>query len=117
MTGGAPQFVTAAEDLADALRRYEPPPGNGGMIQMFHDVGMLPDALELVARGFATMADRCRDELPLHPAIAELVGELARAQVHLATVSAEIKPAIAKLHEKELERHHAPRPGEPLWNV
>jgi hypothetical protein len=115
--GGTPPFVTAAEELADALRRYQPPPGPGGMVQLYYDVGMLPDMLEQIARGFGQMADRARDEWPLHNAISELIGELAKVQAHMATVSAEIKPAIAKLHEADLERHRTPRPGEPMWNV
>ncbi|MGH3589113.1 MAG: hypothetical protein ACRDQ0_22625, partial [Pseudonocardia sp.] len=115
--GGVPQFVTAAEDLAEAFRRYEPPPGAGGMIQMYADVGMLPDAMDQVSAGLNTLAERCRGELPLHPAIAEFVHEMAKVQAQLASVSAEIKPAIERLHPEDLDRHRAPRPSEERWNV
>jgi hypothetical protein len=114
---GVPPFVAAAEELAEAFRRYEPPPGAGGMVQMYADVGMLPDAFDQIAAGIGAFSDRCRGELPLHPAIAELIGELAKVQAHMATVSAEVKPAIEKLHEPELERARAPRPSEERWDV
>lgn len=115
--GGAPQFVHAAEELAEAFRRYEPPPGAGGMVQMYADVGALPDAMDQIAQGINVLSDRCRGELPLHPAIAELVGELAKVQSHMASVAAEIRPAIERLHAEDLDRHRAPRPSEERWNV
>lgn len=117
MSGGVPSFVAAALEYAAALLRYEPPPGEGGMVQLWHDVGMLPDALDEISKGFGRMADRCQSEWPLHPAIADMVSELAKVQARMADVSAQIKPAIANLHEKELDRHRAPRPGEKMWNV
>lgn len=115
--GGAPRFVHAAEELAEAFRTYEPPPGAGGMVTMYADVAMLPNALDQVAVGLNVLADRCRGELPLHPAIAELVHALAQAQAHMASVSAEIRPAIERLHEPEMTRARAPRPSEERWNV
>lgn len=114
---GAPQFVHVAEELAEAFRRYEPPPGPGGMVQMYSDVGMLPDVMDQIAQGINVLSDRCRTELPLHPAVGELVGELAKVQAHMASVAAEIRPAIERLHEADLERHRAPRPAERLWDV
>lgn len=115
--GGAPQFVHQAEELADAFRRYEPPPGAGGMVQMYADVGMLPDALDSISTGLNILADRCRNELPLHAAIAELVHELAKAQAHMASIASELRPAIERLHEPEMTRARAPRPSEDRWNV
>lgn len=115
--GGAPRFVSAAEDLAEAFRTYEPPPGAGGMVALYADVGMLPDVLDQIAGGLNVLADRCRTELPLHHAIAEMVHELAKVQTHMASVAAEIKPAIERLHVEDLDRHRAPRPSEERWNV
>lgn len=115
--GGVPIFVTAAEEFAESLGRYEPPPGAGGMVQMYADVGMFPEALDFISKGLARMADRCRNEWPLHPAVAELVDELAKVQAQMASLSAEIKPAIERLHEPELERARAPRPSEERWDV
>ncbi|MUN41441.1 hypothetical protein [Actinomadura litoris] len=115
--GGVPSFVATAQEHAESLARYEPPPGAGGMVQMYHDIEMLPDALAWIAQGFERMATRCRKELPLHPAISELVVELAKTQTRMASVAAEIKPAITKLHEEDLKRHEAPRPSEERWNV
>jgi hypothetical protein len=115
--GGAPSFVAAAEELGAAFAKYEPPPGPGGMVKMLADVGMLPDALDQIQIGLNVLATRCRHELPLHDAIAEIVHELAKVQSQMANVAGEIKPAIRKLHEKDLERHEAPRPQETLWDV
>lgn len=116
-SAGVPPFVAAAEEFAETLRRYEPPPGAGGMVRMYSDVGMLPDALEQIAAGVVTMADRCRSEWPLHPAVAEMIGEVAKVLAQTASVAAEVKPAIERLHEPELERARAPRPSEDRWNV
>lgn len=114
---GVPPFVAAAEELAEAFRRYEPPPGAGGMVQMYADVGQLPDAFDQIAAGISVFADRCRSELPLHHAISELISELAKVQAQMASLSAEVRPAIERLHEPELERARAPRPSEDRWNV
>jgi hypothetical protein len=115
--GGTPHFVGAAEVLAESYSKYEPPPGPGGMVQMYADISHLPGALDQVAAGLNVLAKRCREELPLHPAVSEFLHEMAKAQVTMASIAAEIKPAIERLHEKELERHRAPRPSEERWNV
>lgn len=114
--GGAPPFVHSAEQLGQDLCKYEPPPGAGGMMQMYADLAMLPDAVEEIARGWNVFADRCRNELPLHPAIAEFIHNMAKVQAQVASVAAEIRPAIEQLHADDMDRNRAPRPSEERWN-
>lgn len=115
--GGVPQWVHLAEELGEALRRYEPPPGPRAMVQVYSDMGYFPDAMEAIAKGLAVLSDRCRTEWPLDPAISEIVATLAKVQVRIASVSAEIKPAIERMHGDDLDRHRAPRPQERMWDV
>lgn len=112
-----PGFVQAAEDLGEALAKYEPPPGPGGMVEMAEHLRMLPDALLQVSQGFSTFAKHCREEWPMHPAIAEFVHDLAKIQAHMAGVASEIRPAMERLHEHDFDRSRNPRPSEDRWNV
>jgi hypothetical protein len=114
--GSTPGWMTLAEELGRELARYEPPEGRGGMVQFYDDVGLLPEMIEAIARGFSRMSDNAQG-WPLHHAIVELIGELANAQAKIADTAGMIKPAMARLHDHDLERHHAPRPSESRWNV
>lgn len=116
-TSGAPAFVHAAVDFADALARYHPEPGPGGMVQFLHDMQHVPDALESISRGMKTLAQHCQQDWPLHPHIAQLVEALATVQAQMATDGADIAPAVRRLHADDLDRHERPRPGETMWNV
>lgn len=115
--GGVPLWVTLAEELGEALRRYEPSPGPGAMVQLYSDMGYFPDAMDSIAKGLAVLADRCRTQWPLNPAISEIMATLAKVQVQMASTSAEIKPAIERMHVEDLDRHRAPRPQERMWDV
>lgn len=115
MSAGAPRFVHAAEEFADALARYHP--GPDGMVGFLADMQHVPDALESIARGMAELKRNCDEEWPLKPAIAELVGALARVQQQMAADGAQIAPAIRRLHADDLKRHEAPRRNEQMWNV
>jgi hypothetical protein len=70
-----------------------------------------------IAQGLTAFAVNMRTQMPLHGAIPELVDAMAEVQRQLANVSAEIKPAIGRIHAEDLARHEHPRPGEDTWNV
>lgn len=115
--GGAPAWLYSAEQFANDLRTYEPAPGPGGMYAFYRQMEAFPDAFEMIATALTDFARRAQEDMPLNPAIGDLIANMAQAQAKIAEVGGQIKPAIGKLHAYDVERHEDPRPNESTWNV
>lgn len=112
-----PSFVEAAEEFAEAIEKYEPPEGAGGMMQMLYDLAQFPDALKEISKGFRAFAAMCSNDLPLHEHIADLIESMATVQDQIAETAEDIPHAIVRLHPEDVERNENPRPREQDWNV
>ena len=109
-------FRQQAEDMYNAALNGEAE-GPGAMMRVLHSFATMPETLELIARTFEVVAQRCDDELPLEP---EVTGELeqVRTLIRQAAAAAEsIEPAFRKRHEYDIARHEDPRTGEDKWDV
>lgn len=109
-------FRQQAEDMYKAAVNGEAE-GPGAMMRVLHAFATMPETLELIAKTFEVVAQRCDDELPLDPAV---TGELeqVRTLIRQASTAAEsIEPTFRARHEVEIARHEDPRNGEDKWDV
>jgi hypothetical protein len=109
-------FRQQAEDMYNAAVNGEAE-GPGAMMRVLHAFSTMPETLDLIARTFEIVAQRCDDELPLEPAV---TGELeqVRSLIRQAASAAEsIEPTFRSHHEADIARHEDPRRGEDLWDV
>jgi hypothetical protein len=96
-----------------AAARYEPE----GMLEYGEDLRRMPAVFENVATAFRTLADKGAAELPIHAGVSEALGAIHTHQVACGQAAGEVHAAFETLHEPELTRLRAPRPGEALWDV
>ena len=109
-------FRQHAEDMYTAAVKGEAE-GPGAMMRVLHAFATMPETLELIAKTFEVVAQRCDDELPLH---SDITDELEQVRTHLrqASKAAEsIEPVFRSRHEVEIARHEDPRTGEDKWDV
>lgn len=81
------------------------------------DFKALPAALGDIASGLKTMHSRSVDLYPLHPAVSQAVGTVYEALFRAQESSNDVPAAFEAMHEEDLKRHRAPRPGEEMWDV
>ena len=106
--------VDAASDaIEENIGGFEP--GNIGDLGSF--LAGLPRLHEALASAYQRVADRFADDLPLDPAVAEHIRELASQAAAQQDYAAETLGLFRSLHEQELERIENPRPNEKLWDV
>lgn len=109
-------FRQQADDMYQAALNGEAE-GPGAMMRVLHAFATMPETLELIAKTFEVVAQRCDDELPLDPAV---TGELeqVRGLIRQAATAAEsIEPTFRTRHEADIARHEDPRTGEDKWDV
>ena len=109
-------FRQQAEDMYKAAVNGEAE-GPGAMMRVLHAFSTMPETLELIAKTFEVVAQRCDDELPLDP---EVTGELEQVRTLIrsaATAAESIEPTFRTRHEADISRHEDPRTGEDKWDV
>jgi hypothetical protein len=107
------RFHQSATEMAASATRYAPE----NMHQVFRDFGHLPAALAQVAASVRITTQRAEVEWPLHPAVKEALAAVHQLLVKAAESSANVAPAMRRVHEKDLARYEQPRRNERLWNV
>lgn len=109
-------FRQHAEDMYEAAVKGEAE-GPGAMMRVLHAFTKMPETLELIAKTFEVVAQRCDNELPLHSDVTDEL-EQVRTQLRQAATTAEsIAPVFRSRHEVEIARHEDPRTGEDKWDV
>ncbi|MFY1673668.1 hypothetical protein ACN27G_27540 [Plantactinospora sp. WMMB334] len=107
----------AADDLAAALREYDPE----NMHQMFREMPHLGEALGAVAAGMRQMASRAESEWPVAPEVAEALRSVSTDIKAAAGTAEEARGTVRKENETDIERGEAPRHGsrdiEAKWDV
>ncbi|WP_194894701.1 hypothetical protein [Catenulispora pinisilvae] len=109
-------FRQQAEDMYKAAVNGEAE-GPGAMMRVLNAFATMPETLELIAKTFEVVAQRCDDELPLDPGV---TGELEHVRTLIrsaATAAESIEPTFRVLHEADIARHEDPRTGEDKWDV
>lgn len=77
----------------------------------------LPEFFGTLAGSIGAMADRFREELPLHQQIPEHIQEMAGVLAGLRDKAQELSALFENLHKDDLNRLDEPRPGEQMWDV
>lgn len=109
-------FRQHAEDMYNAAVNGEAE-GPGAMMRVLKAFANMPETLELIAKTFEVVAQRCDDELPLHFNVTEEL-ESVRTLIRQASKAAEsIEPVFRARHKVEIARHEDPRTGEDKWDV
>ncbi len=111
--GTSMRFAELAAEMRAAASSYAPE----DMMQVARDLARLPEALADVAHAVRVITIRAANELPVHPAVTELLAGVYDGLMKAAVASAEVAPTMRRVHEADIARHEAPRPGERLWNV
>jgi hypothetical protein len=111
MTGSP--ITTLTEDTTSGFSNFKPVSARD-MIDFFKE---LPDFWEALAGSLGSLSGRMSDEMPLHPALAESVREMAGTVAGLRDAADEMNSLFRTAHEKEIQRHEEPRPGEEAWDV
>ncbi len=107
------RFHEITADLHTAATAYAPE----DMAQVGRDLTLLPEALSNVAQALRVTMQRMQNEFPLHPHIAEIIGQVYQLQTHTVAAAEDLIPTFRALHEADLARHEAPRVNEHMWNV
>ncbi|MFD0638446.1 hypothetical protein [Catenulispora yoronensis] len=109
-------FRQQAEDMYQAALSGEAE-GPGAMMRVLNAFATMPETLELIAKTFEVVAQRCDDELPLDPQVTEEL-EQVRGHIRSAASAAEsLEPTFRSRHEADIARHEDPRTGEDKWDV
>lgn len=101
------------EDISTGFDKFQPE-GAADMIGFFQE---LPEVWEALAGALGSLAGRMEDEMPLHPAMAEAIREMAGTVAGLRDAAQETNGQFRSLHSKEIERVEEPRIEEHLWDV
>lgn len=107
------QFADSAREMRASAARYSPE----SMYQVYVDMGRLPEALGDVAAALKITVQKANEQWPVHPSVTEYLAKVYELQCKVAELSAEVGPAMRKLHEDDLRRHEQPRRNESMWDV
>jgi hypothetical protein len=107
------KFHQSAQEMAASAQRYTPE----DMQQVYRDMTRLPEALGQVAAALRIITQRAAGEWPLRPAVIEAMGAVHGLLVKASESSAQVAPAMRRMHADDLARYEQPRKGERLWNV
>lgn len=103
----------AAEDFAVAASRVDP----GNAEEMVATMATLGPILDAVGRGIDTVHATAVNQLPLHPAVADAIGQIGQNQRAASSLAGEAHSLFRRIHERDIARVEAPRVGEDRWNV
>ena len=107
------RFADSATEMAASASRYTP----DSMYQTFQDFGRFPEAFGQIAQAVQVTVQRSQNEFPLHPAVAQQLAVVHQLLVKAAEASAQVAPAMRRVHAADLARHEQPRRNEGMWNV
>jgi hypothetical protein len=106
-------LAAATADMAATAAGHAP----DDMWTVARELDQLPDIPAHIAAALAAYTTRLRGDYPIHPAVSEALDDLTRAHAELTGLAEQIGPLFRRVHEADLHRGQAPRPGEHLWNV
>jgi hypothetical protein len=113
MNGNFFDFRGSAEDMFGQASAGEP----GGMMGVLAAFDNLPDTLGFIAGTFAVVANRCAEELPLDPAVADAIEDIYKLLMQAADAAEGVSKTFRERHEDDIQRHEDPRNGEELWDT
>lgn len=106
--------IEAVTEAIDAhIGGFEPESGE----DLDHFLAGLPGLYQSMGAALQRLADRFGDELPVHPAVRDHIGEMAATTAGLSEFADEAYRIHRTAHAKEMERLENPRPGEEIWDV
>lgn len=106
-------FRSHAEDMLNQATTGEA----GGMMSVLSAFDGLPDTMGFLAQTFAVVAQRCADEMPLDPAVAEAIEDIYKQLLALSDAAEDVSKVFRDRHQVEIARFEDPRPGEQAWDI
>lgn len=109
----ASPIAPITEQVRDGFAGYKPEAPED-MIEFF---GQFPDFFEGGADALSALSARMRDEMPLHPALADKMSELAATMAGARDEAADMNRQFREAHASDIARAEEPRKNEAAWDV
>ncbi|MCW2929881.1 MAG: hypothetical protein JWM19_843 [Actinomycetia bacterium] len=109
----ASPIAPITEQMKDGFEGYKPE-SPGDMIDFFKE---FPEFFEGAAEALTNLSSRMRDEMPLHPGLADKMSELAATMAGMRDEATDMHRQFTEVHAPDIRRAEEPRQNERAWDV